>query len=410
MASIFTFTFNMPIRPPPQPQPQFRALQQATPERQDDLMDSFIDYNQAAAVASLEQLLSTPSSLVDYSSPDDSEILLLSYNNNDNAVATTASATQNVVLNNPHAYLHSQRQYLFSTYDFTNNSRTPNKVVDTRQECCYPGLELSSSYEDNLDSLYFDRDGLELLDFSENTIEFDVQEYLRMTLGDAVAKFEYTAIPSIEEQVSSLFPDPVLSYDDKSAVSVATCCTAIPLESVPVVNMDVDSVDEEDDEEAESDNESDCESDDDEYVPVTAPMTIPIFPTPSVSPPPSVQPYAPSLVLTTVEKPKIPRSRAKKGEKRIHACHECRREFTRACNLQSHILTHSNLKPYSCTECDKTFARVYDMQRHRRIHSNKLEDKPYSCPDCTIRFKRTEPRNRHRQTVHGWIPPPAHKQ
>ncbi|KAG0272600.1 hypothetical protein BGZ95_011620 [Linnemannia exigua] len=393
MSSPFPFTFEMAIPPRPQqlqlqPQPsqfQFRPLQLAAPERQDDPMMDYIDYNQAAAIASIEQLLSAPT---DFPCPEeDSDNFLLL--NNIAATHTIPTTTHNVFLSNPHVYRRSQRQYLFSTIDITDNNRTPNKVLDTRQESYYPGLEQPSHYEDNFESLFLNQDGLEQLDFSENTDPFDLQEYLK---NYVYPKVDYT-IPSSDE---SLLPVSVQAYEEPAL------STANPEESAAVVNMTVDGCCSED----EDDSGSECESDeDDDEIAVAAPMIIHVPPTPSPSPPPSIQQSQPHVVPSQVpEKPKIPRSRAKKGEKRIHACPDCRREFTRACNLQSHILTHSNLKPYGCSECDKTFARVYDMQRHKRIHSNKLEDKPYSCPDCPTRFKRTEPRNRHRQSVHGWIP------
>ncbi|KAG0374791.1 hypothetical protein BGX24_009920 [Mortierella sp. AD032] len=390
----------MPLPPRPQqlqPQPSQFLFRQATPERHDDPMMEFIDYGQAAAVASLEHLLNMPTSPVDFSSPEedsDNHLLL----NNIATTHTIPTTTQNVNLSNSHAYHRLQRVHLLSNFEISNNSRTPNKVLDTRQESYYPGLELPSHYEKNLDSLYLNHEGL-LMDYSENTDEFDLREFLK---DDATLKVDYTAIPSSEE---TLLPISVQAYENPALA------TAIPEESAAVVNLIVDECCSEEEEEDESDSESECDSDDDDEITAASPMIIHVPPTPSPSPPRACQqqPQPQGFPSQVPEKTKIPRSRAKKGEKRIHACPDCNREFTRACNLQSHILTHLNLKPYACSECDKTFARVYDMQRHKRIHSNKAEDKPYDCPDCTIRFKRTEPRNRHRQSVHGWISPPVHK-
>jgi hypothetical protein len=269
-------------------------------------------------------------------------------------------------------------------------------------------LESSSPYEQQLENVNDDFNlfdgGNDFMDFGlPDDVAFNLEEYQKQSMFAATPaspKPEYTAIPSE-------MPFLHVSVQDEPAA-------AVPVE-IALVGMDVDEPSDDDDgdnDECESDSDC-CDSDSDHefeavvdvasIVPTisTVPIKLLPIPTPSPSPRPS-SPPAPLPSRSPSQSPKVPRSRAKKGEKRVHACPECLREFTRACNLQSHILTHSNVRDHACSECDKTFARVYDMQRHKRIHSNKLEDKPYGCPDCPSRFKRTEPRNRHRQIVHGW--------
>ncbi|KAF9149288.1 hypothetical protein BG015_008915 [Linnemannia schmuckeri] len=408
-------TFNFGLDAPSRVRSQFTFSfpRQSTPDRHDDLMmDSLFDFTQTTAAAalsaaSLEQLLNTPVPFIDMTSEATQNLILNNHNNN-----TTITPEPAVVFNSSHAFRHHHRHnVLYTSFDElidnnSNNNRTnrnnddSNKKFDTRQEYYYPGLEPSSPYEQQLenpgDDLALFDGGIQLLDFGvENDVPFDVEEYQKLSMFVAVPanpKPEYTAIPS----EVPLFPSSEQGGPVESAV----------------VGMNVDDSSDDDDGDDECDGESDCDSDSDnetEVVAVPAPIAaraistpIKLSPTPipSHSPPSSSSPPLPSSVAS--QPPKLPRSRAKKGEKRVHVCPECLRVFTRACNLQSHILTHSNLKPHACSECDKTFARVYDMQRHKRIHSNKLEDKPYDCPDCSMRFKRTEPRNRHRQSVHGW--------
>ncbi|KAG9071779.1 hypothetical protein KI688_005995 [Linnemannia hyalina] len=395
------FTFSFPRQP--------------IPDRQDDLMmDSLFDFTQTSAAAalsaaSLEQLLNGPVPFIDMTSEATQNLILNTHSNN------TATPEPAVVFSNPHALRHHHRHnVLYSSFDElvesnnnllnnrTNRNNNDNKKFDTRQEYYYPGLELSSPYEQQLenpddDLLNFD---CGFLDFGvENDVPFDVEEYQKLSMFVAAPpcpKPEYTAIPS----EVPLFP---VSVQDE------------PVENASV-GMDVDesSDDENDDDDDECDGDSDCDNDGDNEV-VVAPIIVPmisstpiqLLPTPSLSSSPSssFSTSPPPPPSPASQSSRSPRSRAKKGEKRVHACPECQREFTRACNLQSHILTHSNLKPHACSQCDKTFARVYDMQRHKRIHSNKLEDKPYPCldPSCSLRFKRTEPRNRHCQSVHGWV-------
>ncbi|KAF9920339.1 hypothetical protein FBU30_009849 [Linnemannia zychae] len=101
------------------------------------------------------------------------------------------------------------------------------------------------------------------------------------------------------------------------------------------------------------------------------------------------------------------RQRAKKGEKRIHACHICSYVFTRGCNMREHVRRiHLNKDKHPCPQCEIQFKSKYDMKRHLRIHTS---DKPYLCSMCPLSFKRIEPRNEHQKRVHNWIPPPPRK-
>ncbi|KAF9284520.1 hypothetical protein BGZ88_009934 [Linnemannia elongata] len=382
----------------------FSFPRQSTLDRQDDLMESLFDFNQTTPVAaalpatSLEEFFNT-APYIDMTSEATQNLILNDHNNN------TATPEPAVVFNNPHAFRHHHRHnVLFSSLEElvesnnnrlnsrTNRINNDSKKFDTRQEYYYPGLELSSPYEQQLENPGDDFFSLDsgYLDFGIENEPLDVEEYQKSSMfvgAPASPKPEYTAIPSeIPLLHGSVQVEPVVGE---------------------AVDMDVDeSSDDEDD-----DDDEECDSDADNMVvvaPIVAPkisatcIELPPTPTPSTSPSSSSSSSSPTPPSPTSQSPKLPRSRAKKGEKRVHTCPVCSRVFTRACNLQSHINTHTKLKHYSCSECPRKFARVYDMQRHKRIHSDKLEDKPYGCPECPMRFKRTEPRNRHCQTAHGW--------
>ncbi|KAI9188068.1 Metallothionein expression activator [Blastocladiella emersonii ATCC 22665] len=70
----------------------------------------------------------------------------------------------------------------------------------------------------------------------------------------------------------------------------------------------------------------------------------------------------------------------------------CGKVFQRNHNLKSHMLTHSEDKPYLCTKCDMAFRRNHDLRRHYRLHSGV---KPYVCPRCDKRFSRSDALRRH---------------
>ncbi|KAH7022148.1 hypothetical protein EDB80DRAFT_694105 [Ilyonectria destructans] len=56
-------------------------------------------------------------------------------------------------------------------------------------------------------------------------------------------------------------------------------------------------------------------------------------------------------------------------------CPDCPKAFTRRINLQSHMRTHENSKPFQCGTCNKAFARQWDRTRHEAGHG----DKKYVC-------------------------------
>ena len=51
------------------------------------------------------------------------------------------------------------------------------------------------------------------------------------------------------------------------------------------------------------------------------------------------------------------------GKKRKHKCPECGQYFTRLHNLKSHLLTHSQEKPFICDDCGHKFRRLHDLKR-----------------------------------------------
>ncbi|KAF7537521.1 hypothetical protein G7054_g3664 [Neopestalotiopsis clavispora] len=58
-----------------------------------------------------------------------------------------------------------------------------------------------------------------------------------------------------------------------------------------------------------------------------------------------------------------------KKEKRTEfPCQSCSKVFRRKYNLQSHMVSHGSLRPYSCEHCTLSFARQSDLVRHEKSH------------------------------------------
>uniref|UniRef100_A0A8B9JT93 C2H2-type domain-containing protein n=1 Tax=Astyanax mexicanus TaxID=7994 RepID=A0A8B9JT93_ASTMX len=100
-------------------------------------------------------------------------------------------------------------------------------------------------------------------------------------------------------------------------------------------------------------------------------------------------------------------------------CSFCTKSFTKARSLRSHILTHTDVKPYRCKACEKSFSRFDHLKRHQTSCKGKKQqlelfsqsnltrhmallhstESPFICKHCGKEYSSLGTLRRHSRTV-----------
>uniref|UniRef100_A0A8C4NKA1 C2H2-type domain-containing protein n=1 Tax=Eptatretus burgeri TaxID=7764 RepID=A0A8C4NKA1_EPTBU len=62
-----------------------------------------------------------------------------------------------------------------------------------------------------------------------------------------------------------------------------------------------------------------------------------------------------------------------------YKCFVCGKTFIHACQIKSHMRTHTGERPYKCSLCGKGFSEKFGLKSHMRIHTG---ERPYKCTVC----------------------------
>ncbi|KAI8926028.1 hypothetical protein BC831DRAFT_458141 [Entophlyctis helioformis] len=111
---------------------------------------------------------------------------------------------------------------------------------------------------------------------------------------------------------------------------------------------------------------------------------------------------SPAAIASAVSGPSAA-SQSQTNEVRRFLCTICSKLFTRRYNLDAHIRSHMNVKPYACTHfvggtngkspCTESFIRKHDLVRHiASVHERKMFG---PCPWCGRSYSRSDSYNKH---------------
>uniref|UniRef100_A0A1Q3F480 Uncharacterized protein n=1 Tax=Culex tarsalis TaxID=7177 RepID=A0A1Q3F480_CULTA len=88
-----------------------------------------------------------------------------------------------------------------------------------------------------------------------------------------------------------------------------------------------------------------------------------------------------------------------RGVKARFECKVCKRNFSTALGLRTHILSsHAGHRPFQCESCDANYRTAADLKHHvMSVHEGK---KPFRCGSCDISFRTKREYVNHRHNEH----------
>ncbi|CAH0394907.1 unnamed protein product [Bemisia tabaci] len=93
------------------------------------------------------------------------------------------------------------------------------------------------------------------------------------------------------------------------------------------------------------------------------------------------------------------------GQTELYSCSFCDYVATYQSQIKTHLVIHSDLRPFKCDLCTAAFKINYNLKKHTRECHTHSEERPFKCDECPNAFKNRSALNNHKASIHSDLRP-----